>query len=378
VIDEVDFLEGADGVAPGLSRVQAPLLQTLQANGAFAMRPVRFPIRKDALLFPFVYGPLPVWLAARRASLLHITNSWYAHVVPLIPKPVVVTCHDLIQLEDALSDHNDLKPHRRFHARATFAGMLKAESVVCDSQAIAAKVAHRAPQIAGRLHVIHPGISDVFTPGLAQASVFHELGIRPPYVLYVGSEQSRKNLDRLVAAIALVREHLSIVQFVKVGQSQTDKGRASLLDSLERESLSDSTVILDQISDDELRTLYRGAAVTVLPSLREGFGFPALEAMACGSPVIVSNRDSLPQLVGDDALVIDPLHIRQMAQAIERVVFDQALQATLRAKGLKRASLFSWKKAANQYEEIYTKAVQKKVVPHVTSRTTNNENASHP
>lgn len=355
---EVDFLEGADAVAPGLSRVQGPLLEMLQRDGKFVVSPVRFPIKKDALLFPFVYGPLPLWLAIRPASLLHITNSWYAHVVPLIPKPVVVTCHDLIQLEDALSNDTDLKPHRRFHARTTFAGLLKARSIVCDSQVIATKVADRAPQVAERLHVIHPGISEVFTPGLADGAVFHDLGIRPPYVLYVGSEQPRKNLDRLVAAVASVRQHLSIVQFVKVGQPQTDKGRAALLDSLERERLTDATVILDSVSDRELRTLYRGAAVTVLPSLREGFGFPPLEAMACGSPVIVSDRDSLPEITGDDALVIDPLQVRQIAQTIERVVFDQALQATLRAKGLKRASLFSWKQAAAQYEETYAQALQ--------------------
>lgn len=349
----IDFLQGVDAMAPGLSRAQLPLLEALQADGRYDMRPVRFSVGPPSLLFPIVYGPLPAWLALRSAPLLHITNAWYAHLIPLISKPVIVTCHDLIERENLSSGEQLAKPHRRFHSRATFRGMLQARYIVCDSSAVAQRIASYAPSSADRLRIVYLGISSTFSPGPVDRKVLNSLSVRPPYVLYVGSEQPRKNLDRLASALAIARRHLPQLTFVKVGGHQTLDGRARFLEALRRENLAEHTRILEDVSDPQLVQLYRGAAVTVLPSLREGFGFPPLEAMACGCPAIVSHRDSLPEVTAGDALVVDPLDVREIAQAIEGVVCDPNLCRDLSSRGLARAKRFSWLRAAEQYAALY-------------------------
>ena len=353
----VDFLQGADSIAPGLSRAQRPLLEALRSETAFDVRPVRFSLTRPELLFPAVYGPLPLWLRLRRASLVHIANGWYAHLVPLVGAPVVVTCHDLIELESLLSHELHVKPHRRFHIRAAYSGMLRARLIVCDSQAVARRLTSLEPGCRERVRVAYLGISPAFSPGEPDPATLRGRGIEQPYVLYVGSEQKRKNLDRLVAAIALARTCLPDLQFVKVGNHQTEEGRSALLQSLRREGLARHTRILDDVSESDLITLYRGAAVTVLASLREGFGFPPLEAMACGCPAIVSNRDSLPEITGGDAPVVDPLDIQDMAHTITRVVSDAELRQALSARGIGRARRYTWQRAARRYAAIYAEAL---------------------
>jgi glycosyltransferase involved in cell wall biosynthesis len=187
--------------------------------------------------------------------------------------------------------------------------------------------------------------------------VLQRLGVTQPYVLYVGSEQERKNLPRLVEAVAVARQRVPELRFVKVGGHQTESGRAELLDCLQRHGMAERTSLIDRVSDSELISLYRGACVTALVSLREGFGFPALEAMAAGSPVVVSNRDSLPEVTGGKALVADPLDVSDIAQAIERIALDEDLMRRLRQEGPSRAALFTWEKTTQQYVALYNEAL---------------------
>jgi glycosyltransferase involved in cell wall biosynthesis len=352
----VDFVQGADAMAPGLSRAQVPLLDALATMPSLQMRPLRFPIRRSAFLFPAIYGPLPLWLAASNATVVHLANSWYAHVVPLVRKPVVVTCHDLIEWEEITSGQRRVRPHRRFHTAAWFRGMLRSDAIICDSQATADRIARAAPAAQRLLRVIHLGVGPQFSPGPPDRRRLHDLGVRQPYVLYVGSEQERKNVPRLVAAIARARKIFPDLRFVKVGGHQTVSGRAALLAAVQQEDLGSSTVILDHVSDPDLVTLYRGAAATALVSLREGFGFPALEAMACGSPTVVSDRDSLPEITGGSALVVDPLDVLCIAQALMQAVDDAETAARLRETGPSQAESFTWRRCVEAYASVYREA----------------------
>jgi glycosyltransferase involved in cell wall biosynthesis len=143
-----------------------------------------------------------------------------------------------------------------------------------------------------------------------------------------------------------------------VGRHQTDEGRSTFLRALREAELERVTTILEDIDDLDLVNLYRAAAVTVLPSLHEGFGFPPLEAMACGCPVVVSNRDSLPEVTGEAALIVDPLDVTSIAQAIERTLCDQKLRESLIASGLRRAAEFSWARTAEAYARLYREVLE--------------------
>lgn len=355
----VDLLEGVNVGGIGAMRAIHPLAVAMRQDPRLQINELQYSLPHAGLLFPFVYGALPPLMAIRRGGLLHIGNAWYGHLVPVVRRTTVVTCHDLIELEEVESGERHLRPHRRFHIQAAFRGMTQARFIVCVSAATAREVLRRAPRLGDRLRIIHSGIAPIFT-----AETEHEptqpRGIPGRYVLYVGSEQPRKNLDRLVSAVARVRNRVPDLSFVKVGAHQTEEGRASFLAALERENLMHATRIVERVSDVELARLYREACLTALVSLREGFGFPPLEAMSCGCPAVVSNREPLTEIAGDAAILVNPLDTASIAAAMERVICDRELRESLVEQGRRRAEQFSWERAAEAYAALYEEALQRR------------------
>jgi alpha-1,3-rhamnosyl/mannosyltransferase len=120
--------------------------------------------------------------------------------------------------------------------------------------------------------------------------------------------------------------------------------------------------LLGFVPDDELNALYSGARAFIYPSLYEGFGLPPLEAMACGAPVITSNKASLPEVVGNAGILVEPLDIEQMNQAIESLLENDSLHHELRQKGLERASLFTWEKTASKTYEVFRRVAGEHVI----------------
>lgn len=118
-------------------------------------------------------------------------------------------------------------------------------------------------------------------------------------------------------------------------------------------NLNSDVIFTGYADEKDVPVLMNGAAVFVFPSLYEGFGLPPLEAMACGTPVITSNTASLPEVVGDAALLVDPYSVESIADAMESLLLDPALRAELKDKGLKRASMFTWEKSADIILEVY-------------------------
>lgn len=348
----VNFVVGADALAPGVSRVVSPLLEGLIASRSFEMRPMRFPTLKPAAFYPYLFAGLPLQLLSRPASLAHFGNAWYAHVASWIPSPTVVTCHHQIGEEDLQQGSNQVSLHRRLHLRLAVRGLLKASTIVCDSQSVAAHVTALAPQAELRIRVIYPGLSPVFRPQPSPQD-----RTRPPYVLYVGSEQQRKNLRRVIEAVALARTELPDLELVKVGASDSPDGRAAFLHTMKENGLEKAVTIFDSVNDACLAELYRGAAVTVLASLQEGFGFPPLEAMACGCPAIVSDRGSLPEVVDSAALIVDPLDPRSIGRAIESIIQEPDLRSDLVQRGLRQSAKFDRRLMVQQYEEVYAEVL---------------------
>ena len=172
-----------------------------------------------------------------------------------------------------------------------------------------------------------------------------------PYLLYVGSRKPHKNLPRLLEAysIASARRHLRLVL-----SGNPDR---LTLGEIARLGLSGEVAFTDSSADGDLSDIYRGALAFVFPSLYEGFGLPPLEAMACGIPVLTSNICSLPEVVGDAAVLVDPTNVEAIAEGIDRVVSDSTLRGALRQRGFARVARFSWEETARKTSGVLRMAV---------------------
>ena len=190
--------------------------------------------------------------------------------------------------------------------------------------------------------------------------VRHNYGIDGDYILSVGSIQPRKNLVRLINAYASLRGvHTgnSFPKLVIVGK------RGWLYDetlrALEATGARDSIVLTGYVPESDLPALYSGALCFVYPSYFEGFGLPPLEAMKCGAPVVVGNATSLPEVVGDAGLKVDPFDVAAIADGIGELIYKPELREELRVKGLERARMFDWRHTAQQTLRVYEQVARK-------------------
>ena len=166
------------------------------------------------------------------------------------------------------------------------------------------------------------------------------------YLLYVGSRKPHKNLSRLLQAYSSSRARKE-VRLMLSGQPDRQ-----ITDEIDRFGLTGDVVFQEVPDDAALSKAYRGAIGFVFPSLYEGFGLPPLEAMACGVPVLTSKVCSLPEVVGDAAILVQPFDVEEIADGMDRLVQDSSLRATLRERGLRRASQFSWNETARRLSAI--------------------------
>jgi glycosyltransferase involved in cell wall biosynthesis len=209
-----------------------------------------------------------------------------------------------------------------------------------------------------KITVTPNGVEPRFVPeasaGEAEA-VRRRFGIAGDYLLAVGSIQPRKNLSRLLGAYRRLRErHADFThQLVIVGR-QLWLYRAFLAE-VERHEWARDVIVTGYIPDDALPALYRSATALVYPSLFEGFGLPPLEAMACGTPVVTSRTASLPEIVGEAALLVNPRNEVEIAEAVLKIVKDEALRDKLQRAGLARAARFTWQAAAQATLQVYRK-----------------------
>jgi glycosyltransferase involved in cell wall biosynthesis len=174
--------------------------------------------------------------------------------------------------------------------------------------------------------------------------------IKRDFILYVGTLEPRKNLKGIIQAYNYSRAKDDFLLVLAGGKGWKYKHIFRLVNQLK---LQDRVVFCGYMPDSDLPALYNSASVFVYPSFYEGFGLPPLEAMACGTPVIVSDTTSLPEVTGDAGIYVDPFDIEQISVSIDTVLSDVKLCRTLRERGLMRAKLFSWEKTARETIKLY-------------------------
>jgi glycosyltransferase involved in cell wall biosynthesis len=244
------------------------------------------------------------------------------YVVPFLKVPFVVTVHDLIHLR-----HRN--PLARAYARTMIGrAVRKSRRVITVSDAVRTEIAAEFGH-AEKIAVTHNGVDAVFTAAGAKAE--------GRYFLFVGNDKPHKNVDRLVEAFSRVRD----AQLMLAGGS------------FERFGNRDRIVVAGFVSSEQLASLYRGAIALVQPSLEEGFGLPALEAMACGTAVITSTAPALIEITGDAALHVDARSIDAIGDAMQSILHDATLRASIIARGLDRSKNFTWRRCADLTREIY-------------------------
>ncbi len=267
-----------------------------------------------------------------------------AHVLPIVhPRRSVVTVHDLGYLyypqTYRLLDRIYLDLSTRYNARA-------ASRLIAVSSATKRDLVERYDVPPGKITVVHSGRDESLGPvedrGLIEA-VKERYGIHGEYILHVGTLHPRKNLGRLIEAYSLLQETTRLVIAGKRGWLYE-----GIFRQVEALGLTGKVLFPGYVDQSDLPALLSGASLFVLPSLYEGFGFPVLEAMACGTPVICSFVSSLPEVTGDAALLIDPRDVESLAEAMRRLLEDEELRADLVKHGFQQVNRFSWEKCARE------------------------------
>lgn len=274
--------------------------------------------------------------------------------------PLVVTIHDMIWRRP----ERFAQPGARTSARSLMAqyyrllpslAARRAAAVITVSHAAKADIVAELGLSPARVTVTHEAAKPSFRPPASDAAAegartrFH---LAPGYLLAMGSADPRKNLEALLRAYAALPAALRAEhQLAIVWTHRYLTGRlAAVAQSL---GIAERLVALDQVSDVELAALYAGAAAFVFPSRYEGFGLPPLEAMACGAPVVAADTSSLPEIVGDAALLVPSDDDDALATALARVLREPVLARELAARGLRRAAGFSWRRCAEETLAVY-------------------------
>jgi glycosyltransferase involved in cell wall biosynthesis len=326
-----------------------------EAVERFGNRWPNFSVRSTLPHTPLIRIPLTLSAELRRnpVDLLHVQFT----SPPFSPCPVVVSIHDLSfeHLPETFKWRS--RKQLRITVRRT---ARQASQVIALSQYARDDIVNTYKVSPEKISVIPLSAGDHFRPIVNEGElqrVRQTYGIKGEYMLSVGAIQPRKNLGRLIAAYARLRRAKPEVKLPKLvlagkcGWLYDETFRA-----IKELELSEAVIVTGYVPANDLPALYSGAVCFIYPSYFEGFGLPPLEAMQCGVPVIAGDRTSLPEVVGDAGILVDPYDVDALAAALEKVVSDADLRSELRVKGLARAKLFEWRETARQTLAVYRKA----------------------
>jgi glycosyltransferase involved in cell wall biosynthesis len=242
--------------------------------------------------------------------------------------------------------------------RLALAGLRRADALIAISEYTKRTLVEALGLLPERIQVVYPAVDHEKFHPMAVPDAFwakHGLDKKWRYILYVGSDDPRKNLKTLVRAFALVRRQVGNVKLLKVGAPHFLRERQQLLALVEELGLEEGVLFYDHVPDEDLPLFYNVADVFVMPSLYEGFGLPALEAMTCGVPVVCSNTASLPEVVGDVGILVNPVDVEEMAAQICKVLLKGDGYKDLSRTSRERAQMFRLNCQAEATNSVYAK-----------------------
>lgn len=295
------------------------------------------------------------FLKRQEVDIFHIPHDDIPHRVPC---RYVVTVHDCVNLMFPPEAQPGWMQTLRFHYKRRC--LQRAHHIIAVSEATKHDVErmYRIPE--NRITVIHNALDERLSnlqPALDSARVLERYQIQDPYLLFAGNIRPHKNITRLIEAFAVVRSEL---------KDHPKYSKLKLLiigDELAKHQALRRTVVISRVQNEVrflgfvpyeiLKLFYQNASAFVFPSLYEGFGLPTLEAMASGTPVLTSNTSSLPEVVGDAAVLVNPENVFEIARGIKLVLCDENIRAQLVHKGYEQIRKFSWLTAARETLRLY-------------------------
>jgi glycosyltransferase involved in cell wall biosynthesis len=310
----------------------------------------------------------PLSAAAVKADVYHILDQSHANVgVFLNPGKVVITCHDVIPL---LAQQGILPLNVTPISKITYPLRIKLikryAAIIADSESTKRDLVKYAGVPEERITVVHAGLNNQFKSSESAemrflrrqelASQYH-IPVDGKIILHVGSNNRYKNSPALIRALRELNQNPEIhsgVWLLRLGSDFFEDEKALIAST----GIGDRVIYEgSRINDQTLASFYQAADVLAFPSLWEGFGWPPLESMACGTPVVASNAASLPEIVGDAGIMVCPGDEAGFVVALKRVLSDENLRLDLINRGIARASTFTWERAAQQVLTVYEKIV---------------------
>jgi glycosyltransferase involved in cell wall biosynthesis len=282
---------------------------------------------------------------------LLLTLSSVGSLLAPVPQVVVLVAH--LALPSVRKDAGGIRPslvHRVYYGPVMRLSHRRAAAVVAISRFLADRLVADTGVPASKVHAIPCGIDLARIPPPTAAATQGS-----PYVLFVSTLYPYKNAEAVIRGLAHALPRLDLpLSAIIVGRDFDGTQIAALRNVADNLGIGSQVTLTGKVSDEERDRLYAGATAVVFPSLAEGFGFAPLEAMARGIPVVIANRTSLPEVVGDAALIVDPDRPEELGDAIVRLVGEPGLRADLVAGGRARAAELSWDRAALSFIELFS------------------------
>ena len=303
------------------------------------------------------YVRIPRCAERVQGDINHIVDHAESHLLNHLElQKTVVTCHDIAPTVLWRSGVRAMRRHHYWMSVRKIRKLRKARFVITDSESTRRDLVNVYGIDADRTITVHLGVDESFKEEDSATCKnwlreTHGVPVDRPILLHVGNNHYYKNVDGLLQELALLKDRRWT--FVKVGPSFTPKQTAIILEH----GLQDRVVRIDSLSSDGLRRTYNAAELLLFPSLYEGFGWPPLEAMACGIPVVCSDRGSLKETAGDCAWIIDPDKRGELAQVVRRLLVDPAATHEMVERGRSHVSQFTWERCARQTYEVYERVV---------------------
>jgi glycosyltransferase involved in cell wall biosynthesis len=296
---------------------------------------------------PFIYYRMQNKIP--KFDLYHLTNQ---NLSFLKLKPKIVTCHDII---------HELYPTTKAHlllSKYLYKGLKDADFIITDSDSTSNDLITKYKIPSNKLKTVYLGIDHSifrFQNDLRDMYSKYNLSEEDRYIFHISSEQPRKNLDSIIKAFYKVKKIKGFenLKLLKAGNAQYKKDRKQLISLINDLELQNDVIFINYVPIEDLPKLYSLSELFVFPSFYEGFGFPILESMACGTPVITSNKSSLPELAGDAAIQINPQDTESLKNAMLKVLSDDDLKNSMSKLGLQQSSKFTWEKCASETSKIY-------------------------